>query len=145
MLPVRQPLLCSGHSAAATALCTTRCVSVTCKTMRCLHGAAAADLAVPWPAADPAVPWPAADLAVPWPAADPAVPWPAADPAVPWPTADPAVPWPSPQALKANAEGAVKDLRLNNNYITRFGQVALSEAVDMVFEMGGGKVTTVHL
>ncbi len=49
------------------------------------------------------------------------------------------------QALKANAECAVKDLRLNNNYITKFGQVALSEAVDMVAEMGKGRVTTVHL
>jgi hypothetical protein len=39
----------------------------------------------------------------------------------------------------------VRDLRLNNNYITKFGQVALSEAVDMVYEMGKGKVTTVHL
>jgi hypothetical protein len=57
----------------------------------------------------------------------------------------PACPCSCHQALKANAEGAVKDLRLNNNYITRFGQVALSEAVDMVYEMGGGKVTTVHL
>jgi hypothetical protein len=48
-----------------------------------------------------------------------------------------------PQALKANAEGAVKELRLNANYITRFGQVALNEAVDMVYEMGGGRMTTV--
>ncbi len=50
---------------------------------------------------------------------------------------------PTHQALKANAEGAVKELRLNANYITRFGQVALSEAVDMVYEMGGGRMTTV--
>lgn len=48
-----------------------------------------------------------------------------------------------PKALKANAEGAVKDLRLNANYITRFGQVALREAVDMVYEMGRGRVTTI--
>ncbi len=48
------------------------------------------------------------------------------------------------QALKANAEGAPTDLKLNSNYITRFGQVALSEAVDMVYEMAGGKMTTVH-
>lgn len=48
-----------------------------------------------------------------------------------------------PKALKANAEGAVKELRLNANYITRFGQVALSEAVDMVYEMAGGRTTTV--
>lgn len=48
------------------------------------------------------------------------------------------------QALKANAEAAPTDLKLNSNYITRFGQVALSEAVDMVFEMAKGKTTTVH-
>lgn len=48
------------------------------------------------------------------------------------------------QALKNNAEHAVKELKLNANYITRFGQVALTEAVDMVYEMGGGKMTTVH-
>ncbi|PNH05886.1 Amidase 1 [Tetrabaena socialis] len=48
------------------------------------------------------------------------------------------------QALKANPEGAPRELKLNSNYITRFGQVALSEAVDMVFEMGAGKMTTVH-
>ncbi|GLI67888.1 hypothetical protein VaNZ11_012165 [Volvox africanus] len=48
------------------------------------------------------------------------------------------------QALKANPEGAPKELKLNSNYITRFGQVALSEAVDMVYEMGKGKMTTVH-
>jgi hypothetical protein len=53
------------------------------------------------------------------------------------------LPSPSAQALKANAEGAVKELRLNANYITRFGQVALSEAVDMVYEMAGGRTTTV--
>lgn len=48
------------------------------------------------------------------------------------------------QSLKNNAEGAVKDLKLNMNYITKFGQVALSEAVDMVYELGGGRMTTVH-
>lgn len=47
------------------------------------------------------------------------------------------------QALKANPECAVKELKLNANYITRFGQVALSEAVDMVYEMGGGNMLTV--
>ncbi|KAF8055831.1 EGY2 [Scenedesmus sp. PABB004] len=47
------------------------------------------------------------------------------------------------QALKANPECAVRELRLNANYITRFGQVALTEAVDMVYEMGGGRVLTV--
>lgn len=48
-----------------------------------------------------------------------------------------------PQALKANPECAVKELKLNNNYITRFGQVALTEAVDMVYEMGGGNMLSV--
>lgn len=48
------------------------------------------------------------------------------------------------QALKANAEAAPVHLRLNSNYITRFGQVALGEAVDMVHEMAKGKSTTVH-
>jgi hypothetical protein len=47
------------------------------------------------------------------------------------------------QALKANPECAVKELKLNANYITRFGQVALTEAVDMVYEMGGGNMLTV--
>jgi hypothetical protein len=28
------------------------------------------------------------------------------------------------QALKANADAAPKDLKLNSNYITRFGQVS---------------------
>lgn len=37
----------------------------------------------------------------------------------------------------------MKELRLNANYITRFGQVALTEAVDMVYEMGAGKILTV--
>ncbi|GFH31964.1 uncharacterized protein HaLaN_31104, partial [Haematococcus lacustris] len=46
------------------------------------------------------------------------------------------------QAMKSNADGAPKDLKLASNYITRFGQVALSEAVDMVFEMAAGKMTT---
>ena len=36
------------------------------------------------------------------------------------------------QALKANVDGAPKDIKLNSNYITRFGQVAMGEAVDMV-------------
>lgn len=55
----------------------------------------------------------------------------------------PAPTHPQPQALKANPESACKELKLNNNYITRFGQVALTEAVDMVYEMGGGNMLTV--
>lgn len=46
------------------------------------------------------------------------------------------------QALKANADAAPRELKLNSNYITRFGQVALSEAVDMVYEMSKGRTTT---
>eukprot|EP00798_Chlamydomonas_sp_ICE-L_P019001 gene19001-25585_t len=42
-------------------------------------------------------------------------------------------------ALKNNPECAPKEMKLNSNYITRFGQVALSDAVDMVFENGRGK------
>lgn len=38
----------------------------------------------------------------------------------------------------------MRKLKLNANYITRFGQVALSEAVDMVYELAGGRTTTVH-
>lgn len=59
------------------------------------------------------------------------------------PTFVPPLLGPPPQALKANAEGAVRELRLNANYITRFGQVALGEAVDLVYELAGGKTTTV--
>jgi len=44
-----------------------------------------------------------------------------------------------PQALKANPTGAPKELKINSNYITRFGQTALTEALDMVYEMGGNR------
>jgi NLR family CARD domain-containing protein 3 len=47
------------------------------------------------------------------------------------------------QALKANPDVGIKELRLNANYITRFGQVALTEAVDVVYEMAGGRALTV--
>ena len=43
------------------------------------------------------------------------------------------------QALKANPTGAPKELKINSNYITRFGQTALTEALDMVYEMGGSR------
>ncbi len=43
------------------------------------------------------------------------------------------------QALKANPTGAPKELKINSNYITRFGQTALTEALDMVYEMGGNR------
>ena len=39
------------------------------------------------------------------------------------------------QALKANPQGAPKELKISSNRLTRFGQVALQEALDMVFEM----------
>ena len=47
------------------------------------------------------------------------------------------------QALKANAEGAVALLSLSSNYITKLGAVALTEAVDIVHELGSGKDTTI--
>jgi len=47
------------------------------------------------------------------------------------------------QALKVNPEAAPTDVRLNSNYITKFGQVALIEAVDMVYEMGKGRMIQV--
>jgi hypothetical protein len=40
-----------------------------------------------------------------------------------------------PQALKANPGGAPVDFKLGANYLTRFGQVALTEAVEMVYDM----------
>ena len=47
--------------------------------------------------------------------------------------------WLLVQALKANPDFAPKELKVNANYIGRFGQVALTEALDMVYEMGGGR------
>ncbi len=47
------------------------------------------------------------------------------------------------QALKANPERAPRDLKLNANYVSRFGQVALTEALDVVFEMSGGREITI--
>jgi len=43
------------------------------------------------------------------------------------------------QALKANPGRAPRELKVNANYIGRFGQVALTEALDMVYEMAGGR------
>ncbi len=40
-------------------------------------------------------------------------------------------------SLQANARGSVQELKLSSNYITRIGQVALKEAVDMVYDMSG--------
>jgi NLR family CARD domain-containing protein 3 len=47
--------------------------------------------------------------------------------------------------LKANPERAPQELRVNANYIGRFGQVALSEATDMVYEMSGGRNIVITL
>eukprot|EP00897_Mesotaenium_endlicherianum_P008917 jgi/Mesen1/8053/ME000043S07437 len=43
------------------------------------------------------------------------------------------------EALKANGEAAVTTLNLSSNYITKYGEVALSEARDIVSEMNDGK------
>ena len=50
----------------------------------------------------------------------------------------------SAQALKSNPALAPKDVKISSNYITRFGQVALTEALDMVYEMGGQRMITIH-
>lgn len=47
------------------------------------------------------------------------------------------------QALKANPTGAPRNLKVNANYLGRFGQVALTEAMDMVAELGGGRDITI--
>ena len=47
------------------------------------------------------------------------------------------------QALKANPTAAPRSLKVNANYIGRFGQVALTEALDMVAELGGGRDITI--
>lgn len=48
------------------------------------------------------------------------------------------------QALKANPALAPKDVKIGSNYITKFGQVALEEALDMVYEMGGQREIVIH-
>ncbi len=44
-------------------------------------------------------------------------------------------------ALKANPGGAPRELKVNANYITRFGQVALTEAIDHVYDCGKREMT----
>jgi len=44
------------------------------------------------------------------------------------------------QALKANPASAPRELKVNANYIGKFGQVALLEALDMVYEMAGREI-----
>ena len=39
------------------------------------------------------------------------------------------------QAIKNNANGSMQSISMNNNYITKFGEVALTEAVELVEEM----------
>lgn len=48
------------------------------------------------------------------------------------------------QALKANPAGAPKELKVNSNYITNFGQVALTEALDHVSDIGAKSMTIVY-
>jgi len=48
------------------------------------------------------------------------------------------------QALKANPSLAPKNVNMGSNYITNFGQVALEEALDMVYEMGGQREIVIH-
>ncbi|GBG93245.1 hypothetical protein CBR_g61650 [Chara braunii] len=43
------------------------------------------------------------------------------------------------EALKANGQAAVSTLNMSSNYITKYGEVALSEARDIVSEMNDGK------
>jgi Ran GTPase-activating protein (RanGAP) involved in mRNA processing and transport len=39
------------------------------------------------------------------------------------------------QAIKNNADGSIASISVNNNYITKFGEVALTEAVELVQEL----------
>jgi len=39
------------------------------------------------------------------------------------------------QAIKNNADGCIASISVNNNYITKFGEVALTEAVELVQEL----------
>ena len=48
------------------------------------------------------------------------------------------------QALKANPSLAPKEVKIGSNYITKFGQVALMEALDMVYEMGDHREIVIH-
>lgn len=50
---------------------------------------------------------------------------------------------PPVQALKANPECAPRELKVNANYIGRFGQVALTEALDMVYDLAQGREITI--
>ena len=39
------------------------------------------------------------------------------------------------QAIKNTADGSIQSISMNNNYITKFGEVALTEAVELVEEL----------
>ena len=43
------------------------------------------------------------------------------------------------QAIKNNADGSLQTLSINNNYLTKFGEVALTEAVELVQEMNADR------
>ena len=47
------------------------------------------------------------------------------------------------QALKNNANASLKEIGISNNYITKLGEVALSEAADLVGEMYDGRKVTI--
>ena len=47
------------------------------------------------------------------------------------------------QALKQNPSLAPKELKLNANYIGSFGQTALKEALDMVYEMSAKEIVII--
>ena len=47
-------------------------------------------------------------------------------------------------AIKQNGNGVLSEIKLNNNYITKFGEVALTEAAALVQEMNEGKELEVY-
>ena len=47
-------------------------------------------------------------------------------------------------AIKGNGGGVLNEIKLNNNYITKFGEVALTEAAELVQEMNEGKELEVY-
>jgi hypothetical protein len=49
------------------------------------------------------------------------------------------------QAIKNNADASITSISLNNNYITKFGEVTLTEAVELVQELNPGRDLYIHL
>ena len=43
------------------------------------------------------------------------------------------------QALKANPDRCPGEFKMASNYITNQGRIAITEALDMVYEMSGGR------